>query len=173
MMFLSNLFLRRVVEREGGYVDHPSDRGGPTKYGITLDTLFEARDDSVCINDIKDLTQAEAIEIYGDLYWVRPKFNTLGTSDRVAEILFDAAVHHGQGWAIKTLQKLVGVLPDGLIGPVTRRAVDDYDQHNLFVDFIRARLEHYASIVSADSTQSVFIAGWVNRMQYFLKMLKQ
>ena len=24
-----------VIDREGGYVDHPADKGGPTRFGIT------------------------------------------------------------------------------------------------------------------------------------------
>ena len=28
-----------LIVAEGGYVDHPADRGGPTKYGITRKTL--------------------------------------------------------------------------------------------------------------------------------------
>ena len=28
-------FIDDVIAREGGYVDHPADRGGPTRWGIT------------------------------------------------------------------------------------------------------------------------------------------
>lgn len=33
--------LNDVLRREGGYVHHPSDRGGPTKFGIAARTLGE------------------------------------------------------------------------------------------------------------------------------------
>ena len=29
-------FIDRIIVREGGFVDHPDDRGGPTKYGISI-----------------------------------------------------------------------------------------------------------------------------------------
>jgi len=32
-----------LIEREGGFSNHPADKGGPTKYGITQQTLSEWR----------------------------------------------------------------------------------------------------------------------------------
>jgi len=31
---LKQRLVASVIDREGGYVDHKSDRGGPTNYGI-------------------------------------------------------------------------------------------------------------------------------------------
>lgn len=170
-MLLSCEFLKRVLEREGGYVDHPDDRGGPTKYGITLQTLSEYRKDEVSREDIQALEPVEAMEIYGSLYWVGPRFNTLALDLKTAELVFDAAVNHGIDWTTRTLQGFVGVKQDGIIGPVTRGEITHSRSNYLYKHLIFARLDLYATIVFNDSSQAVFMKGWMNRMKYFLLLL--
>ena len=70
-----------LVEREGGYVNHPADRGGPTKYGVTQKTLDAYRRKHPTTgfsSDVKDLLEPEAARIYAAMYWETPKFNRMG-----------------------------------------------------------------------------------------------
>lgn len=48
-----------ILSREGGYVDHPDDRGGPTHWGITLTT---ARANGY-MGDMRNLTRNQALKI--------------------------------------------------------------------------------------------------------------
>src|SRR3546814_10053392 len=64
-----------VIGREGGYVNHPVDRGGPTRWGITG---AAARAQGWC-GDMRRFPRDEAVAIYRRLYWLRPGF------DQVAE----------------------------------------------------------------------------------------
>jgi lysozyme family protein len=58
--------LDEIIRREGGYVNHPADRGGPTKYGITAQTLGRWRklDRPATATEVKALTETEARAIY-------------------------------------------------------------------------------------------------------------
>lgn len=169
---LSNKLLNRLSEREGGYVDNPYDRGGPTKYGITLNTLSKWRGYTVSKEDIKELTKKEANEIYNEEYWIKPGFNTLEGDERVIELLFDSAVHHGASNAIKMLQEALHLKKDGIIGPRTRNAVKWHSDNEVLAKMIGARLRFMARIVANDPSQSEFILGWSNRLIGFLNMIR-
>lgn len=165
-------FLDNVIDREGGYVDHPSDRGGPTKYGITLKTLRMHRDNpTLTRDDVRELTASEAREIYEDVYWFDSGLSDLPVTTNLSELLFDMAVNHGPGRTIKILQRVLGVREDGDIGPVTRQAMQDYNKCDLFLNVVRERILFYGRIVRNDLTQGAFISGWLNRTDHFLGML--
>ena len=62
-----------VIEREGGYVDHPADRGGPTRGGITEAVARR----SGYLDDMRMLPACDAAAIYKRLYWIAPNFDRL------------------------------------------------------------------------------------------------
>ena len=79
-----------LIEREGGYVNHPADKGGPTCFGIT-EAVARAHGYA---GPMRHLPRPEAVAIYKRLYWLRPGFQRIASrSARVAAELFDAGVN--------------------------------------------------------------------------------
>jgi len=159
------------MEREGGYVDHPMDRGGPTNYGITQKTLSNWRNVEVTKDAVRGLKPHEAMDIYYSEYWLRPGFDHLPLHDDVVEMVFDMAVMAGPHRAVQTLQEAVGAKVDGLIGPKTRKAVTQMSQQEVAAQFMAARIERIGRIVADDPSQAVFAAGWNARLAKFVRAI--
>jgi lysozyme family protein len=82
-----------IIGHEGGYVDHPSDPGGETNWGISKRSYPTL--------DIKNLTREQALEIYRRDYWDRIPEDLPGV---VRWFTFDCAVNHGVGRALEWLK---------------------------------------------------------------------
>lgn len=159
--------ISKVIDREGGYVNHPSDRGGPTNWGITQGTLSDWRRSSATDFHVRTLSKDEARLIYRDRY-----FRGLeGVTDpKVLEFLFDYAVNSGTGRAIKALQSVIGATPDGAWGPKSAAALKAVpDQSKLYWPLVCERLDNFLRIIGRDPSQVVFAIGWANRIVPFWK----
>ena len=122
-----------VLGNEGGaqFTNAALDRGGPTKYGVTLATLSIARKRPCTANDVRMLGLAEAEAIYRSHYWTPLSLGQV-SSAAVATASLDAAVLCGPEVAAKALQRAVGADADGCIGPLTLAAVNaSVPQHTL------------------------------------------
>lgn len=166
-----------IIEKEGGYVNHPVDKGGPTKHGITAQSYaeyFRKQADDITIAEIKLVTPALAEKIYYTLYFVRP--NIISLPALIQPIMLDMAVNHGRRGGVKILQTaLVSsgysyAKPDGLIGKETIKAsslaVEWLGKYfvNVIVD---KRLHYYQEIINTDPSQIVFKEGWFARAESF------
>ena len=157
-----------ILNREGSrYTDHPLDRGGPTKYGITIETLNAFMGREVTPEIVKSLRLIDAVSIYRAVYL--SQFQFIQDPD-LKFLLFDSAVQHGTTRAIKWLQECAGVHADGHIGPITKDAVAKRGHKKLFKGVYAKRQSFYADIVKNDHSQAVFISGWMNRLGDVLKV---
>ncbi|MBV2149379.1 hypothetical protein KRZ98_13975 [Sphingobium sp. AS12] len=96
-----------VIAREGGYSDHPADRGGATNWGITH-TVARANGYA---GDMRALPRATAVAIYRRLYWDQPGYAFVAeTAPSVAAELFDTAVNMGVGTTTGFLQRALNAL---------------------------------------------------------------
>lgn len=175
-MSASQTIARRIIEREGGFVHHPNDRGGATKYGVTLRTLQSVRPGATK-EDVLALTEREAVDIYVRLYIDGPGIDGIA-HDLLKEFTADCSVHHGQVKAVQMLQQAVNeaqgqklLEADGKLGPMTCRAVNGPNARNILKAFIKIRLGFFARIVERDSSQRGFLEGWVNRVCEFIARL--
>jgi len=163
-----------ILRREGGYVDHPADRGGPTNYGVTHKTLARYLGRDVTREDVQRLSRDLAAEIYRRAYYLEPRLDVLPISIRA--ILFDSAVNHGPRRAVRFLQQVLnaaGFGPlsvDGLAGPKTRRQSKQADQAMgawLLAALAEERRMFYRLIVERNPSQKVFLKGWLRRVAEF------
>lgn len=157
--------LNDLVRREGGFVDHPVDRGGATKYGITSQTLgaFRELGRLATREEVETLSETEAQHILYSQYVVAPGFTNIQHA-RLRALLIDSAVHSGAGVAVKWLQRVLNVKEDGLLGPVTRAALERDDIGMVYRHLIALRMEFLGRLISNDPKQALFAAGWMKRL---------
>jgi lysozyme family protein len=151
--------LALVLELEGGFVDHPRDPGGATKFGITRATLAEARGRPASVADIRALTRAEAAAIYRRLYWREAGCDALPPGLDLAT--FDLAVHSGPQRALRLLQGVLGLKQDGVVGPATRAAAERADARHLILALTRERF----ALLRRLETWPTFGRGWSARVR--------
>ncbi|ETR66619.1 MAG: XRE family transcriptional regulator [Candidatus Magnetoglobus multicellularis str. Araruama] len=169
------IMIEDLINREGGYVDHPFDKGGPTNWGITIKSLSNYIGRIATINDVKNLSRDVAEEIYKRNYYIAPSINTLPLF--IQPFIFDSAVNHGPRRAIKFIQSVcnqAGYYPnlslDGAIGPNTRRAVK-WAEREMGKIFLKALIEErrnfYLIICHVQPSQNIFLDGWLKRIEKF------
>ena len=171
-------YVQRMIALESGYVDHPNDKGGPTKYGITLKVArkygFEG--------SMKNLPQSLAREIYLDSYWVAPRIVEIyPISPDVAWEVFECGVNLGSGTGIKFLQralnafnKMGALYPDltvdGILGSKSLAALKQYfDYRNEKGEAVLLKAlnclqgNYYLELAESRETDESFVFGWINK----------
>lgn len=143
-----------ILKHEGGYVWDKHDPGGETKYGISKRSYPHV--------DIKKLTKQQARSIYKRDYWNECQCDKLPRELRL--IIFDCAVNQGAHYAKKTLQRIVGAVPDGNIGPKTLVLVDEHDPLKLLTKFADRRLKRYLK----NKNIHRYGYGWLRRLGHCL-----
>lgn len=142
-----------ILKNEGGYVNHPSDPGGETKYGIAKKFFPN--------EDIKNLTVERATELYYEHYWLPMNLEGIDEPELLLHV-FDMGINAGTRRSIKMLQKLVDTVADGIMGPKTKTAVNE--QSPLVEKFKEARREYYTSLAERKPSLKVFLKGWLSRV---------
>lgn len=161
----------------GSYSNHPMDKGGPTKYGIscrfaegTRDLeLFDADNDKrITANDIKNLTFEDAVAAYKKYFWDYYHLDNI-EDNRKCFVVFDSAVNHGYSGATKLIQKTLKemgyvIKVDGIYGPKTESAFVEAPVGDFINIFLTKREALYRAIVKNNPSQKIFLKGWLNRL---------
>lgn len=153
--------IKLVFGSEGGYSNHPKDPGGATKYGITAATLGSWRKlgRKATPAEVQALTLAEATQILDRQYAQAIRYADLPAGLDYA--VFDYAVNSGPSQAAKTLQRVLGVTPDGVIGTKTLEAIGNLSVEDIINDLCDDRLKFLRGL----STWATFGTGWSNRVR--------
>ena len=163
-----------LIRREGGFVDRPADRGGPSKFGITQATLARFLGSTATALDVEALSPDRARQIYRRDCYHGPRIDRLPA--RIQPLIVDSALNHGPGRAIALVQQvcnLAGFGPlvvDGVCGPKTIRATHDAAwamKDWLLAALVEERRNFYRAIVERDPSQAGSLDGWLARLRAF------
>ena len=166
-----------LIDREGGFVNNPADKGGPTCFGIT-EAVARAHGYS---GPMRSLPRSEAAAIYRRLYWQRPRLDEVAKrSARLGAELFDTGVNMGPAVAVTFLQRALTALnrngkdyadltPDGRVGPTTLAALDTFltvrgrsSGETVLLRALEAlQGERYLRLAERRPANEAFLYGWL------------
>jgi len=155
-----------MLGSEGGFSDDPRDNGnklpdgrvGSTMLGVTQYNWEHWTGHQVTHEQMKKLTPADVKPFYKKKFWDVCRCDDLPSG--IDYLVFDFAVNAGCGGSAKLLQTVVGVTPDGGIGPITLAAVNAIAENELVEKFSQAKEDFYRGL----SNFNVYGVGWLNRV---------
>lgn len=156
-----------IIQQEGGWVDNPNDPGGETNKGITFATWKQ------CFGDtharFMSMNQADWQFIFKKYYWDAVLADQI-KSQKVANIIVDWVWCSGKYWPEEMTQALLNtnfgahLTKDGIFGTATIAAINAMDEARLIQLLTDTHINYIHSIVTATPKLSVFLQGWLNRV---------
>ncbi len=150
--------LSLVLKHEGGWSDHPQDKGGATMKGVTLANFRRYVKPSATKDDLRKITDEQVATIYKRYYWDAVRGSDLPGGIDYA--VFDFAVNSGPDRAIKYLQAVVGAKQDGRIGPDTLAKTRAMMRATVINDLFDRRMAFLKRL----KTWPTFGKGWTSRV---------
>jgi lysozyme family protein len=166
-----------LLLKEGGFVDHPHDRGGATIFGITEAVARS----SGWAGSMRDLPRDFALVIYKRRFWTLPRFHDVAEiMPAVGAELFDTGVNMGPAVATGFLQRSLNVLNrqgrdwpdvalDRAVGPATlgalrglRRVRGPAGEAVLLKALNALQGARYIELAEGRSANESFLSGWLS-----------
>ncbi len=157
-----------------GVTTDARDRGKETKAGLTWrcyseDFLRLPRGSKCPYARFAALTLDDVVDVLLEVFGLRTNlFRVEHPHVRLATL--DFAINAGADDAVPALQRAVGVRADGVIGPVTLRAVNMHPDPGLVVaGILDVRYQKAARVCVATPSQLAFLHGWTVRFGRVLR----
>lgn len=164
---------------EGGYAFNPNDHGGETYAGIAR-KFWPNWSGWLIIDQIKHTygTNAKTIDLwaskdvklkdqisafYKTNFWDANRLD-LFNDQPLANSVYDFGVNSGTKKAAKTLQAVLNLTADGIIGTRTLSAVNSGDAEDIYTEYNQARKDFYLQLAS-NPTQHQFLNSWLSRLK--------
>jgi hypothetical protein len=138
----------RLISHEGGYVNHPNDPGGETKFGICKRSYPDVNIAGLTVEGAKAIYKRDFWDVLGEDIHPAIKFQ-----------VFDFAVNSGIQTAIRKLQSAIGVADDGHWGPASAAALQKINPADVIMLYVAERLDFWRKL----STWATFGSGWAGR----------
>ncbi len=176
VILMINNLIDDVLQKEGGYSNHPHDRGGETNWGITIAVARKYGYNG----PMRSMPKSEAHSIYKHIYWLKPQFDKIALlAPKIAAEMFDTGVNMGVRTAISFVQRALNALNrqerdyqdltiDKVIGPATLKALEQYlNKRGAKGELVLLRAiealqgERYIRLAEKRSSNESFLYGWI------------
>lgn len=166
-------FFARAIEHEGKVCeDVPGDRGGATKWGITIGRLADVRKvrepkrGTAAFDKLKAdlfaMTEDEIKDIYRTCYWDAVRGDELPPGVDLA--VADFGVNSGPGRAVQKLRVLCGIPSGTSVDERTLFEVKRFPALDLINLYCDERARFLNGIVASNPSQRKFLNGWLSRV---------
>lgn len=151
-----------VLAHEGGFQSDsrdPGNAGGKcTNLGVTQRVWEDYVGHSVDEQAMRQLTKEMVAPLYRKQYWDVCHCDDLPAG--VDYLAFDFSVNAGAFRSIKTIQRALNITADGIIGPVTVKAIQDTNAEDFIEKFSDVKKSFYLGLANYPT----FGKGWLNRV---------
>ena len=183
------LLLPKILKWEGGFVNDPADSGGATNKGVTLATYKKwcklHKMQPPTVNDLKAISDETVMAILKEFYWDKMKADDI-KNQSIANLCVNTLWGSGTSY-IKTIQAVLKVKQDGIVGPVTLAKLNGWRpqqdifnrlwnrRKKFFLDIVDASVASYEKKIGRKATERElmkytkkrFLKGWLNRLNDF------
>lgn len=147
--------ITRTIDHEGReYTEDPDDYGGGTKFGISKRYFPDV--------DVRNLTEPQAVELYRQHFYTERRLNEVADI-RVRWKLFDMCVNPGYSVAARSVQRLLYLAVDGVIGSHTIAAINAANSEKLLAGLVKEHVKSYVYATISRPVNLKYLEGWVDR----------
>jgi lysozyme family protein len=185
--------ITKVLQHEGGYVNNPKDRGKRTNYGVTQAVYEQFIGRKLIGSDtdapkgqpmeeaesvMRNMPIGNAIAVYKQLYWDKIQGDKIRKYS-IAAAIFDQSINRGNVAAVKQAQRVLKnvfnypLAEDGVVGSATITALNTVDEAKFLNSYLQESILAYNKIVQNNPTQSVFLNGWLKRVESLRSYVSQ
>lgn len=164
--------LKFTLKWEGGH-GSPHDLGGVVYQGITQATYENyCRKKGLSLQAVSKISHDEVENLYYEMYWLASHADMMELP--LAMVHFDTAVNFSVRASIEFLQEtLGGVDVDGIWGRQTSGALELQNNLATAKRYCQSRIDYRYGRVEANSSQKIFLEGWLKRDKDLLNYVKE
>ena len=165
-----------LLENEGGFSNDKHDKGGATRYGITIGDASKWLNKKLTVQDMKEFPLETAKKIYRHWYWDTLSLDEVD-NEKIAIALFDTGVVRGTSIPARYAQRICNMYHahlkvDGIIGRYTLGEINLIDPDTFIKEFVTLSKNGFHAIVNHNPTQNKFLKGWLNRANRLLTLIE-
>lgn len=144
------------------FVNDPDDKGGATKWGVTLKTFQKAFGKNKTAEDLKNITEEQWDTVCRKYYYDKMHADEIENKS-IALLCVQMCWGSGTQTAIKKIQNCLGCKADGVVGPITLGKLNAINSADTFRKLWSMRYVWLCNIASVGNNKK-FLRGWLNRL---------